>query len=218
MVANLFEYFEARGHIMDTAPDGPSGMRLALGNEYDVIVLDIMLPGMNGNELCRRLHFEESIGTPIIMLTAKDAIEDKLHSFNSGADDYLTKPFALPELEARINAVVRRTYDHFGHAQRLEVGDLVYDLKTVTVTRAGRRIQLNPACRRILELLMRASPEVVSRGRLETALWGDAPPDTDALRVHVYALRTAIDKPFGTRLLKTVPRMGYCLTAGDEHG
>lgn len=216
IVDNLFEYFEPIGHIVDAASDGPSGMHLALTNEYDVIVMDIMLPGMDGTEVCRRLRFDEGIAVPVILLTARDGIEDKVHGFDCGADDYVTKPFAMPELEARMQAVVRRTYNHLGHAQRLQVADLVYDLRTVTVTRGGQTLLLNPACRRILEILMRAFPEVVPRSRIETALWGDAPPDSDTLRVHIYTLRTAIDKPFERKLLHTVHRMGYCLSTEER--
>lgn len=216
MVANIFEFFEAKGHVMDAAPDGLSGLHLALTNPYDAIVLDIMLPGMDGIEVCNNLRQKAGKSTPILMLTAKDTLPDKLRGFESGADDYLVKPFALPELEARILSLVRRAKFPAGAAPQLRVGALVFDLKTLEVTREGRPIQLSPACRRILELLMRDYPAVVARREIEFALWGEEPPDSDALRAHIYSLRTAIDRPFAGKMLKTVHRVGYCLTTGEE--
>lgn len=218
IVANIFEFFEARGHVMDAAPNGLSGLHLALTNEYDAIVLDIMLPGMSGTEVCRNLRRQAGKQTPIIMLTARDSLSDKLEGFECGADDYLVKPFALRELEARIFSLVKRTLYNGGHAAQLQVGELVLDLKTLQASRAGQAIRLKPACRQILELLMRESPGVVPRNRIEFTLWGDDPPDSDALRAHIYALRAAIDRPFGTKMLKTMHRVGYCLTTGEENG
>jgi DNA-binding response OmpR family regulator len=216
IVANIFEFFEARGHIMDAAPNGLSGLHLALTNEYDAIVLDIMLPGMDGIEVCRNLRQQVGINTPILMLTARDTLPDKLKGFEYGADDYMVKPFALAELEARILSLVRRAHYNTGPTPQLRVGELVFDLKTLEVSRAGHSIQLNPACRQILELLMREFPGVVTRKRIEFSLWGEDPPDSDALRAHIYSLRSAIDRPFDTNMLKTIHRVGYCLTSGEN--
>ena len=215
LVASIFEYFELSGAVMDAAPNGISGLHLALTNEYDAIVLDLMLPGMDGLEVCRRLRDEGGVETPVIMLTARDTLPDKLASFELGADDYLVKPFALPELMARVQAVVRRASGG-NHKRALRVDDLYYDPATCEVSRRGRLIELNPSCRRILEVLMRESPHVVTRARLEAELWGDEPPENDVLRKHIYALRSAIDRPFGSHLLKTVSRVGYRLSVDAD--
>lgn len=209
LAANLFEYLEARGFIMDAAPDGVSGLALATDQDFDAIVLDLMLPGLDGLEVCERLRSQAGKDTPIIMLTARDTLDDKLAGFAVGTDDYLIKPFDLPELEARLQALITRA--RAGFQTQLSVGPLTYDTTTLTIIREGQNIQLNPACRTILEMLMRASPKAVSRERLERALWGDDPPDSDSLRSHIYALRKAVDGPFPSPLLHTVHRYGYRL-------
>ncbi|MHC9086339.1 response regulator transcription factor [Luteimonas sp. RIT-PG2_3] len=209
LVANLFDFFEARGYVLDAAPDGPTGLHLASTQAYDAIVLDWMLPRLDGREVLRRLR-ESGHSVPVLMLTARDELPDKIAGFRAGADDYLTKPFDLPELEVRLEALLSRSRGR--PAERiLRVADLHYDLSTLDVTRAGRTLHLYPACRRLLEVLMRASPAVVTRDRLEHTLWGEEPPDGDTLRSHVYELRRSIDAPFATKLLHTLPRLGYRL-------
>lgn len=209
LVANLFAYFEARGHVLDAAPDGPTGYHLASTQAYDAVVLDWMLPRLDGREVLRRLR-EAGHDVPVLMLTARDELPDKIAGFRAGADDYLTKPFQLPELEVRIEALVARASGR-QRGRVLEVADLRYDLTTLDVTRAGRTLHLYPACRKLLEVLMRASPATVTRERLEQALWGDDPPDGDMLRSHVYELRRSIDGPWPVKLLHTLPRIGYRL-------
>jgi DNA-binding response OmpR family regulator len=213
LVANLFEYFEARGYQLDAAPDGPTGLHLALSHDYDALVLDWMLPRMDGRELLRELR-RAGRDVPVLMLTARDELTDKIEGFRSGADDYLTKPFALGELEVRLEALVARGR---GRGRRvLQVDDLRLDLATLEATRDGRPLHLYPACRKLLELLMQASPAVVPRERLERGLWGDDPPDGDMLRSHIYELRRSVDGPFARKLIRTVPRMGYRITAEDR--
>ena len=214
LVANLFEYFEPLGHIMDAAPDGLTGLHLANTNEYDAILLDLMLPGIDGIEVCRRLRREARRNTPILMLTARDTLPDKLDGFDSGADDYVVKPFLMPELERRLYALVRR-YRGTGVGAHLQVADLLFNTDTLEVTRAGQHLSLSPICRRILEVLMRASPGVVTRVQLEHIVWGDEPPDQDVLRTHIYALRNAIDRRFSKKIVKTLQRVGYRLSADD---
>jgi DNA-binding response OmpR family regulator len=214
LVENLSDFFEARGHTVDIAYNGLSGLRFAQENRYDVIVLDLMLPGMDGLEVCARLR-KEGRDIPILMLTARDTLNDKLEGFGSGADDYLVKPFALPELEVRLRALVRR--GHGGSAQQLlRVADLTFDPDRLRVERAGRRIELPPIPLRILTLLIRRSPGVVRREELEREIWGDDPPDSDALRAHVHALRTAIDRGAPVPLVHTVRSIGYQLATPDE--
>jgi DNA-binding response OmpR family regulator len=210
LVANLFDYFESRGHHLDAAPDGITGLHLATTQRYDVVLLDWMLPGADGPEVLRRLRRHAHGDVPVLMLTARDELPDKIAGFRAGADDYLTKPFALPELEVRVQALEARARGH-GRQRVLQVGDLRLDLATLEATRGGTPLHLYPACRKLLELLMRASPAAVTRGQLEHALWGDEPPDGDMLRSHVYELRRAIDGPFATKLLQTLPRVGYRL-------
>lgn len=211
LAANIIEFLSARGHVMDSATDGVTGLHLAVVNEFDAIVLDLMLPGIEGLALCERLREETDTQTPILMLTARDTIDDKLAGFASGADDYLIKPFSLLELEARLDALGSRGPRRSTH--QLAVGDLVLDLGTWQVERAGTSISLTPTALRLLEVLLRASPKLVRRAELESAIWGDHPPDSEALRTHIHALRAAIDKPFASTMLHTVPTMGYRLIA-----
>jgi len=214
LAANIGEYFEQRGHVVDYAGDGLSGLHLAAVNAYDALVLDINLPGLDGLSLCRKLRSEARSPVPVLMLTARDTERDKLTGFDAGADDYLTKPFSLPEMEARLRALTRRGTPP---ADVLHVADLSFDLRTLVVRRGSRRIQLTPLGLRLLEALMRVSPAVVSRRDAERTLWGESPPDSDAaLRGHVHALRAALDPPLTPKLLHTVHGIGYRLALDDE--
>jgi DNA-binding response OmpR family regulator len=207
LVANLFDYFEARGYTLDAAPDGPTGLHLAITQDFDAIVLDWGLPRMDGREVLSRLR-DAGRDMPVLMLTARDELPDKIAGFRAGADDYLTKPFDLPELEVRLEALVARATGR-GRSRVLKVADLRLDLTTLEVTRAGKTLHLYPACRKLLEVLMQASPAAVTRDRLEHALWGDEPPDGDMLRSHIYELRRSVDGPFDVKLIQTLPRVGY---------
>ncbi len=209
ILANILDYLELKGFTLDCAQDGLSGMHLALTQPYDLIVLDIMLPGMDGYQLCQKLRQEANNNTPIIMLTARDALDERLKGLHAGADDYLVKPFALSELVARIEAVLRRSSG--ANKRVLEVADLRYNLETLEVSRAGQSLKLNPIGLKLLATLMQRSPAVVRREALEEALWGDDIPDSDSLRSHIHQLRQAIDKPFATTLLHTVHGVGFRL-------
>jgi len=210
LVANLFDYFEARGHVLDGAPDGVTGLHLAVSQPYDALILDWMLPRMEGPEVLRRLRADHGSEVPVIMLTARDELPDKIAGFRAGADDYLTKPFALPELEVRLEALMVRAKGR-NPRKVLEVADLKLDLATLEAHRDGKVLHLYPACRKLLEVLMRASPGAVTRQQLEFALWGDELPDGDLLRSHVYELRRSVDGPFQQKLIHTLPRVGYRL-------
>lgn len=204
---NIATYLERHGYIMDFAYDGISAMHLALTQTFDVIVLDLMLPGMDGLRFCEKLRADARMETPVLMLTARDTLDDKLKGFKAGADDYLVKPFALQELHARVQALSKRLHRNVDSV--LTVGDLTMNRATLQVQRAGRRVDLNPAGMKLLQRLMEQAPSVVTREDLETLLWADAPPDGDALRSHMYKLRQAIDRPFETQLIHTVHRIGY---------
>jgi DNA-binding response OmpR family regulator len=217
LIANLFDYFEARGHTLDVAPDGITGLHLAGTQSYDAILLDWMLPRMEGPEVLRKLREEFRSEVPVIMLTARDELPDKIAGFRAGADDYLTKPFALPELEVRLEALRVRAQGR-NPRKVLEVADLSLDLATLEAQRAGQALHLYPACRKLLEVLMRASPAAVTRQQLEFALWGDELPDGDLLRSHIYELRRSVDGPFARKLIHTLPRVGYRLGAAAGEG
>lgn len=212
LAANICEHLQARGHVMDAAGDGVTGLHLAVVNPYDAIILDVGLPGMDGFTVCQKLRHEAHKQTPVLMLTARDTLKDKLGGFGVGADDYLVKPFALQELEARLQALVRR-----GSAGGtiLRVADLTLNTDTLQIKRGDMAITLAPTALKLLMLLMRASPRVLSRQEIERALWGDIPPDSDALRTHIHALRAAIDKKCPVKLLHTVHGMGFQIAAPD---
>jgi DNA-binding response OmpR family regulator len=214
IAANLMDFLSAHGHVVDLAGDGVCGLHLALVNDYDAIVLDLMLPGMDGITLCRKLRGEAGSRTPVLMLTALDSLDDKVRGLEVGADDYVVKPFALREVEARLRTISRRAQPQ-GHARKLQVADLCFDVETYRVTRGERAIELPPISLKLLELLMRTSPKVVSRKEMEAAIWGDRPPDSDALKAHLHVLRSAIDKPTDTPLLRTLRGVGYQLA--DPH-
>jgi len=214
LAANIGEYCEENGDIVDYAGDGLTGLHLAAINNYDVIVLDLSLPGLDGLTLCRRLRNDADNDVPVLMLTARDTLRDLLTGFETGADDYLVKPFSLQELHIRLKALVRRAA---GGSERLVVSDLIFDTRTLIVRRGGTRLTLSPTALKILELLMRASPAVVSASSLERAIWGDEPPDNEAaLRGHIHQLRSVIDKPFPIKLLNTIHGIGYRLADDDS--
>jgi DNA-binding response OmpR family regulator len=210
IVANLYGFLEPLGYTLDVAMSGTAGVTLATSAQHDVIVLDLELPGFDGIEVCRRLRREQRIATPILMLTARDTVKDKLAGFEVGADDYLVKPFSLVELDARLKALVRRARgENVEHI--LEFGELRYDLSRCEATRAGHRLALTPIGYKLLETLMRKAPAIIPRETLLREIWGDDPPDSDALRTHIHALRQAIDRPFATPMLRTLPGSGYRL-------
>ena len=209
IASNIGDYLSDRGNVIDFAGDGITGLHLAVVNDYECIVLDLMLPGMDGLEVCRKLRQEARKHTPVLMLTARDALSQKLAGFETGADDYMVKPFALQELEARIQVLVRRSKPQ--QARILVVADLSYNLDTLVVVRQTKNIQLNPIALKILQCLMEASPSVVTRQELEMRVWGEELPDSDSLRVHIHTLRAAIDKPFDKPLIQTRHGIGYRL-------
>ncbi|WP_426113066.1 response regulator transcription factor [Pseudomonas sp. DSP3-2-2] len=209
ILANISEYFTLKGCEVVGALDGLTGLHLAVTGNYDAIILDLMLPGMDGNLVCKNLRENTRQHVPILMLTARDELSDRLAGFKVGADDYIVKPFALSELFARVEAVARRSA---GLSKRtLQVHDLTYDLDSLEVSRGGKLLKLNPTNLVFLELLMRKSPLVVKRKELEEAIWGTNTPDTDSLRSNIYLLRKAIDKSFDMPLLHTHHGVGYKL-------
>ncbi len=214
LAANLVDFMEDRGHAVDVAGDGLTGLHLATVNEYDAILLDLMLPGMDGITLCRKLRDDARKTTPVLILTARDALDDKIVGLESGADDYVVKPFALREVEARLKALARRAQSQ-GLQTHLQVGNLVFDTHIMRVARGDRTLELPPIPLRLLETLMRQSPKVLARSELEHAVWGDTPPDSDSLRAHMHVLRSSIDTEGEAPLIRTVRGMGYQIAEQD---
>lgn len=214
ILQNIADYLELKGYLVDCAYDGLGGLHLAVTQEFDLIILDLMLPGMDGITLCQKLRQDAKSSTPIIMLTARDSVEDKLTGFQAGADDYLVKPFSLPELHARVEAVLRR--GQVGQQTLLQVSDLSYDMNSLEVTRQGVSLKMSPIGLKLLEKLMKSSPNVVKREVLEELLWGEDLPGSDSLRSHIHTLRQTIDKPFSSPLLHTVHGIGFCLKKEDD--
>lgn len=212
LARNLADGLELHGHTADFAGDGELGLKLALDHYYDLMILDLGLPGIDGLEVCRRLRERMTRRMPVLMLTARDALHDKLRGFDSGADDYLLKPFAFEELLARCQVLARRHTLHQEH--ELAIGALRIDRRAQAVTREGRAVRVHPAGYQILLALAEAHPRVLTRSELTQKLWQDAPPDSDALRTHLYQLRQSLDKPFGRAMLLTVHGVGFKLDAG----
>jgi DNA-binding response OmpR family regulator len=194
-------YLEAKGLDVDYAADGMEGFRLAQENRYDAIVLDGNMPRMDGLEVVRRLREESRLSTPIIMVTARDTLEDKIRGLEVGVDDYLTKPFAAQELEVRLRVVIRRKRKQL-HGQALRVGDLTYDPVSQHATRGGTELPLSRVGDQLLQMLMCESPRVVTRREIEREIWGDDLPNLDVLRSHLYNLRKIVDRDFSNHYCK----------------
>ena len=213
IAGNVADYLKAADASLDCAVayDGITGFGMAASDDsVDLVILDIGLPDLDGISLCRRLR---GIGgtRPIIMLTARDTVEDKVKGLENGADDYLVKPFSLAELLARVHALLRRT-ERPSSKDTLRVGDLELCRSTRDVRRAGRLLRLGPTEFRILEFLMERSPGVVLRAEMED-LW-ETPPSAETIRSHIYLLRSVMDKPFASQMLHTVPNVGWTLRPG----
>ncbi|MFT6407440.1 MAG: DNA-binding response OmpR family regulator [Arenicella sp.] len=217
IAGNIGDYLELHGHILDFAGDGVMGLHLLTENTFDAIILDINMPRMDGFEVCRQLRDEHQLDTPVLMLTARDSLADKTTGFELGAWDYLVKPFELKELAMRLDALTLRQAPNRGRI--LNVGDLSLNLDKWQAVRKGKVLELHRASLRILEMLMRASPNVVTRQDIEFFLWGDNAPNSDPLRSHMYELRRELDKPFALKMLKTMRGIGFSLSAEEsKHG
>jgi DNA-binding response OmpR family regulator len=213
MAGNITDYLERRGWTVHHAPTGPLALPLVLQQLFAVVVLDRGLPGLDGIQVCQHLRRGLTRDLPVLMLTAADSLTDRLGGFAAGVDDYLVKPFALAELQARLEALVRRTNGSAPAAsgELLHCADLTLWPRTREVQRAGQSLNLTRMGFDLLELLLRRSPEVVRREELEQALWGEEPPGSDALRSHLFALRNAVDRPCLPALLHTHRGVGVQL-------
>lgn len=203
----IIDYMELEDINADYAADGAVGYNLICNNSYDVVVLDLNLPKIEGLAVCERIR-AQGIETPVLMLTAKDTLDDKLAGFSKGADDYLVKPFEMDELIARVKVLSKR---RSGQVAKLTIKDLEFDLSSREVIRGGQAIRLSPIAIKILELLMRESPNSVSREKIIQTVWGDEQPDSNSLKVHIFNLRKQIDKEGFEPLIQTVPSYGFAI-------
>ena len=216
IATNLYDYLESAGFGVDVAHDGVTGLHRAVSESWQAIVLDVSLPGMDGFTLCRKLRDEAGIDTPVLMLTARDTLENKLAGFEQGADDYLVKPFSLKEVGARLIALIKR--DRGLVAQHmLRCGDTVLNLRTLHVERAGRPVKLPRKCLLLLQVLLQSPGRVVRREELETTVWGERLSDSDTLRSHMHTLRRALTADGEHDPFETVHGFGYRILASDAN-
>jgi DNA-binding response OmpR family regulator len=214
IAANLYDYLADAGYLPEYAADGLTGLHLAVSGAWSAILLDVALPGMDGFTLCRKLREEARLDTPVLMLTAKETLDDKLNGFGHGADDYLVKPYSLKEVGARLAALIKR---HRGRVvpSMLRHGDISMDPSTLNVERAGRPVKLPRKCLQLLQLLMASPGRVLRRAELETAVWGEPLPDSDTLRSHMHTLRRALAVDGAADPIETAHGIGYRLWLDD---
>jgi len=201
------------GHVVETSADGAEALDLALGGEYEALVLDVMLPSLDGFEIARQLR-QHRIRTPILMLTARDGVEDRVRGLDAGADDYLVKPFAFEELLARIRALGRRSTEG-SEGAALRVGDLALDLVRHEARRGGRLVELTPKEFALLEYLMRNPGRALTRTQLLDHVWGyDAETASNVVDIYIHYLRTKVEVEGEPQLIRTVRGVGYSIRDG----
>ena len=210
----IIKGLRATGYAVDHAADGEEGLHLALTEPYDTAIIDIMLPKLDGLALIERMR-KEKINTPVIILSARDSIDDRVKGLQTGGDDYLTKPFAFSELLARVQALIRRA-GGISEATQLNVGDLSINLLTREVTRGGRKIELQPLEFSLLEYLVRSKGRIVSKTMIMEHVWDyNFDPQTNVVEVRISRLRDKIDRGFDKKLIHTVRGVGYVLKETD---
>lgn len=213
LAAAVKRVLEEEGHVVDHADDGGDAFVQAKSEQYDVIVLDVMLPTMNGYDIARRLRAGGD-ATPILMLTARDAVQDRVEGLDAGADDYLVKPFALAELLARIRAMGRRQQMSPANGNVLSLADLELDLRSREATRDGRRIELTSKEFALLETLMRHPGQVLTRSQLLEQVWNyDVLTESNVVDTYIHYLRAKVDKDSDVKLIRTVRGAGYAIRA-----
>lgn len=217
LAQNLFEFFGEQRYVLDFASDGLTALHLVATNHYDVIILDVMLPGLSGFEVCRRLRQDMQCATPVILMTAKDQLADKEQGFALGADDYLVKPFNLRELQLRVEAMQRRQP---GQAKTLllQAPGVSFDPGNLCIqTDNGVTLELSGTAAKIFSTLIQAYPNFVSYEQLRDNVWGEREADMNTLRTHVYALRKQLQDVFEIPMIKTLHGRGYRLTPPKQN-
>ncbi len=209
LAAQLGDFLGGLGWDIDYSIKGLQGINLALTNEYDLIILDLNLPDVDGIDVCKEIKSKSKFNIPVLMLTARDSFADKVKGFEFGADEYLTKPYDLRELALRCKVLTRR--QELYQSNTISLGDISLDLNEKKAFRLEQEVALNKTSFAILLMLAKAYPNPVSKSRIIHELWGDTPPETNSLKSHIYNLRTAIDKPFSKNVIKTIVNVGYKL-------
>ncbi|MEW9797336.1 response regulator transcription factor [Alteromonas sp. CYL-A6] len=210
LATEICDFLEHQGIEVDYAANGKQAVSLITDHRYDVVILDVMLPDMSGIDICQFIKEHIDPVPPVLMLTARDSIEDKTRGFDAGTDDYLTKPFDHHELLLRCRALMRRHQLH--QSQTVIIGELSFNARQQVVKRNGTDVKLSSTDFQILQLLVQAYPNAVSRQEIIQKVWGPDFPDSDAVRSHIYTLRQALDKPFATDMLKTIHGIGFRLS------
>jgi len=207
LATTIVDYLEIEDIACDHASNGVAGLHLIESNRYQMLILDINMPKMDGLTLSSLLR-DKGIDTPILMLTARDTLENKLSGFEAGADDYLVKPFAMEELVARVNVLAKR---RSGEAKSLNIGNLLVDLRHKSASVDGCNLKLSPIAFKLLEVLARACPNAVNRQDIMQTVWGDEQPDSNSLKVHVYHLRKELERASSNAKLVTAPNIGFAI-------
>lgn len=207
LASTVCEFLEEHDFVVDHARNLDAARNLLKQRPYHLLLLDINLPDGSGYDLCEWLRNQQSMDIPVLMLTARDTLNDKLNGFKSGTDDYLVKPFDFNELVMRIQALIKRSLGEVSNRE-LKISDLVLDPGRQYISRSGQSIELPPIQFKLLKLLMRNAPNVLTKQEIMMELWGDEEPESDALRSHIYNLRKMIDKPFEKKLIQTVSGVG----------
>lgn len=214
LAANLEEFFDESRYALDFAADGLTALHLLATQEYDVVVLDVMLPGVNGFEICRRIREDLGSNVPVIFMTARGELGDKEEGYGLGGDDYLVKPFALRELQLRIDALTRR--DAPGKDSVPRAGPVSFDPGTMLARFEGRgEVMLSGTSARVFEQLVRSHPRIVTHDALSRTIWGTDEGDPHTLRTHIYVLRRTLETALGCALIDTVHGRGYRLKLPD---
>lgn len=207
LAATVCEFLEQHGFVVDHARNLDAARNFLKTHPYHLLLLDINLPDGSGYDLCEWLRTNQGKDIPILMLTARDTLDDKLKGFSAGTDDYLVKPFDFNELVMRVHALIKRSLGEVS-SSKIQIHDLILDSATQTITRAGQSIELPRIQFKLLKILMRNSPKVITKQEIIIELWGDEEPESDALRSHIYNLRKMIDKPFQEKLIHTISGVG----------
>jgi len=216
LTANLLEFFDEKRYVLDFASDGLTALHLTAVNTYDVIILDVMLPGVSGFDLCRRIRKDLHCATPVIMMTSKDQLSDKEQGFEVGADDYLVKPFDLRELQLRVHALYRRK-SGFDKMPNVCIPGIQFDPGTSMVrTDGGVELELSGTAAKIFELLIKTYPNYLSYADIQHQVWGDREVDMNTLRTHVYALRKLLHDTFRFQMIRTMHGRGYRLLPSEK--